>query len=269
MILTKLKNTLELTRQEEHFRHIADAYVHSRRNIPATAAYHLYWENLLQAKISSQLGPEARYLDPMCGAGLFLELPLNRFNEVYACDLSEEMLDYILPEDRERLTYCAKQDVRQLSFDDNFFDVILVRGGLHHVSNHLDVVIPELFRVLKPGGQFIFSDPVNFSPPVTFVRNLLYTQTTIFEPDEERGLTIEELQSGCVKAGFTNFEWEPFGHIAYAIIGNTDFFKLFAGIRHPKLIQALIQFDEISRKIPLWNQLCWIGNFSCVKPEAQ
>jgi ubiquinone/menaquinone biosynthesis C-methylase UbiE len=262
------KESLEHTRQESHFRDIADAYVNSRRNIPATAAYHLYWEKLLQAKISSKFGPDARYLDPMCGAGLFLGLPISRFKEVYACDLSAEMLEYILPEDRERLAYCGKQDVRQLEFEDDFFDIILVRGGLHHVANYLDTVVAELYRVLKPGGQFIFSDPINISGPVTLVRTLLYTKTDIFEPDEERGLTLSEVKTLCAKAGFVNLTWEPFGHLAYVVIGNTDFFTLFSGIRHPKVIQALIQFDELSRKIPLWNRLCWIGNFSCMKPGA-
>lgn len=268
MSLTEQQELLEQTRQEEQFLKNAHAYVTSRRDIPATAAYHLYWEKLLQSKISSKFGPEARYLDPMCGAGLFLKLPLERFNQVYACDLSEDMLNYVLPEDRERLAYFGKQDVRKLDFEDNFFDIILIRGGLHHVSNYLDMVVPELYRVLKPGGQFIFSDPINESLPVRLVRTFLYTKTTTFEPDEERGLTVKEVRGLCDKAGFVDFEWEFVGHLAYIMIGNTDFFRWFAGIRNPRLIEALIQFDEVSRKIPLWNRLCWIGNFSCFKPGA-
>ena len=256
------------TQQEAHFRKIADAYVNSRRNIPATAAYHSYWENLLQSKINPKFGPNERYLDPMCGAGLFLEYPLSRFKEVYACDLSEDMLAYILSSDKKRLTYCGKQDVRKMDFPDNFFDVILVRGGLHHVANYLDIVVPELYRVLKPGGQFIFSEPVNISWPVTLVRTWLYNKTNIFEPDEERGLTVAEIKNVCEQAGFIDLSWEPFGHLAYIMIGNTDFFTFFSGIRHPSFIKALIQFDEWSRKVPVWNQLCWLGNFSCLKPGA-
>ena len=260
---------LEKTRQEEHFRDIADAYVNSRRNIPATAAYHTYWEKLLQAMIADRFGADARYLDPMCGAGLFLSIPLARFKTVYACDLSEEMLDYILPENREKLAYCGKQDVRKLEFEDNFFDIILIRGGLHHVANYLDTVIPELYRVLKPGGQFIFSEPINMSLPVTWVRQALYRFAGCFEDDEERGLTVAEVKSRCGKAGFVDLTWEPFSHLAYTIIGNTDFFTTFSGITNPALIQALINFDEVSRKIPLWNRLCWIGNFSCFKPVSK
>lgn len=252
--------------QEVHFREIADNYVRSRREYPATRAYHQYWDRRLHDLIHPRFGRDARYLDPMCGAGLFLETPISRFDDVLACDLSDEMLDYVLPEVRARLAFCDKADVRALPFEDNAVDIILIRGGLHHVANHLQPVVAELFRVLKPGGQFIFSEPVNTSPPVTLVRHLMYTKTRIFDADEERGLTVPELRGLMTRTGFENFYYEPFTHLAYCIIGNTDFLPVFSGIRHPALIQAMIGFDEVSRKIPLWNQLCWIGNFSCFKP---
>jgi len=45
------------------------------------------------------------------------------------------------------------EDANQLPFEDNSFDYVWSWGVLHHSPN-LDLSIRELFRVLKPGGEF-------------------------------------------------------------------------------------------------------------------
>jgi ubiquinone/menaquinone biosynthesis C-methylase UbiE len=42
----------------------------------------------------------------------------------------------------------------KLNFADGYFDYVLCRGVLHHVSN-LEQVCREIFRVLRPGGRFL------------------------------------------------------------------------------------------------------------------
>ncbi len=258
---------LQSTAQEAHFKEISDIYVQSRRELPSTKAYHTYWDNRLYELIDPKFGRDAKFIDPMCGAGLFLNTALERFDAVYACDLSPEMMDYILPQDRERLTYCNTHDIRSLPFEDNTFDIVLIRGGLHHVANFLPDTLTEIYRVMKPGGQFIFSEPLNGSLFVNLVRHLLYKYHDIFEDEDERGLTYKEIMQLARETGFTNLTMEPFTHFFYCLIGNTDFFPLCAGIKSKWLIDFMVGFDDISRKIPLWNKLCWIGNYSCFKPE--
>ena len=265
--------SVQLSSQEAHFSEIAEAYVASRRKIPATKAYHEYWHDHIHRLVllPKETAPEvfyqtAIYLDPMCGAGLFLDRVLDCYTNVWACDLSPEMLDYIEPDVRNRLQICQKADVRALPFEDNSVDVIVMRGGLHHVAFHMESTLKELYRVLKPGGQLIASEPLNLPGPVTWVRNWMYANTQIFDATEERGLTVEEMREQFQQAGFEHFYWEPFGHLSYALIGNTDFFPWFAWIRWPWVINAMIVFDEWSRKVPFWRQLCWLGNFRAQKP---
>lgn len=48
------------------------------------------------------------------------------------------------------------QDVHELPFADNSFDVITLQAASRHLK--LDKVLPEIYRVLKPGGYFYHCD---------------------------------------------------------------------------------------------------------------
>ena len=55
-----------------------------------------------------------------------------------------------------------REDIRQLSFADGSFDVVLC----HHVLEHVDddaAAFRELLRVLRPGGRAVLSTPINWS----------------------------------------------------------------------------------------------------------
>ena len=47
-----------------------------------------------------------------------------------------------------------KVDAEKLPFDDGSFDLIYSWGVIHH-SEHPDMIIKEIYRVLRPGGLFI------------------------------------------------------------------------------------------------------------------
>ncbi len=46
---------------------------------------------------------------------------------------------------------------KPLEFDDNFFDAVYAIQPLTYISDH-DFTFKEVFRVLKPGGMFVFND---------------------------------------------------------------------------------------------------------------
>ena len=53
-------------------------------------------------------------------------------------------------------------DCRELKFEINSRDYVIVQGGLHHLpvlSDDLDRVFFEVKRILRPGGCFIFVEP--------------------------------------------------------------------------------------------------------------
>ena len=78
--------------------------------------------------------------------------------EAVATDISPGMLD-TLQANAERIGVEVETvacNTEQLPFEDGSFDLVLGHAVLHHIP-HLDRAFAEFLRVLKPGGEFLFS----------------------------------------------------------------------------------------------------------------
>ena len=80
------------------------------------------------------------------------------------------------------------RDVHELPFADNAFDVITLQAASRHLQ--LDKVLPEIYRVLKPGGSFYHCDmlkPTNRAVEWFYLRYLrvsLFITALIFGSSE-------------------------------------------------------------------------------------
>jgi SAM-dependent methyltransferase len=61
-------------------------------------------------------------------------------------------------------------DVEHLPFSDGAFDAVVGNAVLHHLR--LECVVPELMRVLRPGGVLVFAEPNMLNPHVALERNV-------------------------------------------------------------------------------------------------
>lgn len=112
-------------------------------------------------------------------------------------------------------------DVHELPFSDHSFDVITLQAASRHLQ--LDKVLPEILRVLKPGGFFYHCDMLKPTHPVVewfylrFLRMSVFMTSLIFGSTEaSRGCsgyfsdaihhfyTPEELSGVLQLIGFTN-----------------------------------------------------------------
>lgn len=107
-------------------------------------------------------------LDMGCGAGE-RTLPLIQPDaKVLAFDISYRMASEaleLLSQSAYRLgcfLLCQQMAGEQLAFASNSVDVIFGISVLHHLD--FDYAIPEIKRVLKPGGKAIFVEPLNHHP---------------------------------------------------------------------------------------------------------
>jgi len=98
--------------------------------------------------------PGARVLDLCCGQANVSEALLQAGFSVVGADFSPKMLAHA----RERLPdgEFVEADAQDLPFDDGDFDTVVCSFGMMHIPDQPQA-LREVYRVLKPGGQFIMT----------------------------------------------------------------------------------------------------------------
>lgn len=97
---------------------------------------------------------------------------------VFKNDALRNMVNYVVSEyfDDRPFGTCVNgirnENLEQLTFPDNSFDVLINSDVLEHVSD-LNKALSEIKRVLKPGGFHVFTLPVDYELPKTTERAVL------------------------------------------------------------------------------------------------
>ncbi len=109
------------------------------------------------------INKDDKILDLGCGAGrTTINLFKLGYTNITGVDLSDSLLDCAnnyIKENNLDIKFILG-DARQLDFHDNSFDIVIFSfNGLMCVpeQKNRDMVLAEVYRVLKPGGKFIFT----------------------------------------------------------------------------------------------------------------
>ncbi len=106
--------------------------------------------------------PVNNFLDLGCGSGLIvLNLKsLGFINRAYGCDISFGMLKECqnFAETLKTSVFLAQSDAENLPFKDSSFDLVIGHAILHHLPE-IKKALREVYRVLKPQGRCIFTEP--------------------------------------------------------------------------------------------------------------
>jgi len=97
-----------------------------------------------------------------------------------------------------------------LPFDDSIFDVVTMLAVLEHLD-HVNAVVAEVYRVLRPGGIFCGTVPSVLAKPVL---EFLAYKLNVVNPDEIRDhkqyYTHLSLQNLMIGAGFATLKHKYF-----------------------------------------------------------
>ena len=91
--------------------------------------------------------------------GLLEILFRGRVSKIIGLDITPEMVEL----SKERLDEVLHGTVFDIPFPDNHFEVVCNREVMHLMPEPMKMM-HEVFRVLKPGGQFIVGQIIPFSP---------------------------------------------------------------------------------------------------------
>jgi demethylmenaquinone methyltransferase/2-methoxy-6-polyprenyl-1,4-benzoquinol methylase len=140
-----------------------------------------YWRRRFNCHIT---GSEKRILDACCGTGMSTFSILDKVlkknlkqSEIFGIDFSREMLEIAV---KRLLKLCESEyippinflesDAANISFDNNFFDLITVVFGLRNIINR-DKAIKEFYRITAPGGRLLIME---FNLPQRGIFSKLY-----------------------------------------------------------------------------------------------
>jgi len=113
----------------------------------------------LQERITKLDG--GRILDVATRTGGFLKTLgewFGSFETGVGIDPAADRIETAVKDTEDRLRF-EVMDAEKMSFDDGCFDTVAMRHSLHHLR-HIDKVLAEMLRVLKPGGFMIIGEVI-------------------------------------------------------------------------------------------------------------
>ena len=121
--------------------------------------------------VKAKIYPGSKVLELGAGSGIHTGILVSRGAEVTAIDISEVSLNVCTLRYGENVkTVCC--DMRDLPFEASTFDFIVGCGILSYVD--FDILLLQINKLLKPGGQIIFLDTLDGNPVYRLNRFLHY-----------------------------------------------------------------------------------------------
>jgi len=196
--------------------------------------------SLLRQSLPDLTPPKTRHriLVIGCGSGEWVNA-ISAFAEVVGVDVSPEIVTNANRHLRHPAATVEVGDAHRLNYADGTFDACFANSTLHHLDLH--VAIPEIRRILRPGGRLIAGEPNRTNPLVwRMYRNSRSRNRYGLTPDEEaftRKQITRILLSHFRSVKVTNFDfWHP-------SLGQTDetsrIFRLLLAIEHVPLIREV------------------------------
>lgn len=236
--------------QQNHYDKIADAYADNLQ-YPHTLEYMSYLDNALREVVEiTELGTCAEIC---CGTGEAFALFHESIATGLGVDVSTSMLRKGQVAFNNSKLHFVQGDATRLPIADECVDSVLMLGGIHHVPDR-EALFQQLFRVLKPGGVFIWREPVSDFWLWRILRSIVYRLSPILDHATERPLLYEETVPVLEGVGFSVKEWNTVGFLGFCIFMNSDvlffnrMFRFIPGIRG--ITRAFARFDDWCTRLP-------------------
>jgi SAM-dependent methyltransferase len=154
-------------------------------------------------------------------------------------------------EERKRPSRAVRQRLSSGHFDADLQND--PAGGVHHVPARV-ALFAEIARILKPGGRFLFREPVSDFILWRALRWLIYRLSPMLDHRVERPLTYKETVPALAQAGFRDVQYRRHGLLGFCLFMNSDvlvvnrLFRFIPGIR--RLVRLSTALDEAMLQIP-------------------
>lgn len=168
-----------------------------------------------------------KLLEAMCGSGQATEFFLEKGAVITGLDISEKLIDNF----KEKFPQC--EAICTSIFDNGLpnesYDAVSIIAGLHHLHPKVDDCVEEVYRILKPGGTFMFMEPHKGSFPDVF-RKIWYKTDKAYFEENEASVDIDHLMKRF-EGRFEYVQTVYTGTIAFLLVYNSYVFRMPLGLK--------------------------------------
>lgn len=187
----------------------------------------------------------AQILDYGCGIGNSLRKVIE-FNpkKIVGIDISEVSIQKARKiSDTNSKIELFVDNCEKTKFQDNSFDIVYGTGILHHLN--LEICLDEIQRILRPGGKFLFIEPLGTNPLINLYRKLTPNSRSVDEhPLIDKDFDLIQKKFKSTKIVFYGF---------LTLI----FFPLYRSPEKSKTFKFLKGIDQLLFKINIFRKLAW------------
>ncbi len=204
-------------------------------------------------------------LDLGCGAGENSVYFASKGARCVAADYSPGMVEVALKLAEANGVRVEGQvtNAMDMNFPDNTFDIVYASNLLHHIPDPT-LTIREAHRVLRPGGQFCFWDPLQHNPLINVYRRM----ATAVRTEDETPLNIELVN--FIKSQFSQTCYDTFWiatlwiflqfYLIERVHPNEERYWKKIILEHERLqpeYQLLEKWDTLLKKWPWLKRYAW------------
>lgn len=178
--------------------------------------------------IGNRLSKGFRAIDLGCGTGAFTRrLFQGAEGELFGLDISARAIQ--LASQKEKKINYLVGDIENLQFEDDFFDLVVFSGVLHHFPNE-EKCLAEGYRVLRNGGCMLSYDPNKKNPFMWLYRDPSSPFfSSVGKTDNERLLSAQAVSRVMKNVGFTSVDTHCIGGVTFKVV-ESQVGKLFLPI---------------------------------------
>ncbi len=240
----------EAEAQRHHYNKIAAAYT-ANLEYPHTREYLAYLDRATRdATGDGELGTVAELC---CGRGEALILFGAQIKRYIGVDVSENMLQATQDLHDHSNAIFVQADATRSPFATNSIDTVVMLGGIHHIPARAKL-FAEIARILKPGGRFLYREPVSDFVLWRGLRAIIYRLSPMLDAATERPLVYEETVPVLEHAGLQSLRYETHGFLGFCLFMNSDvmffnrLFRFVPGIQ--AITRASARMDEALLALP-------------------